>query len=352
VRAFSGELPRRAALAGLTAVSLLLGGVTTATAAGTASADHAVVSRRAAPSSTTGAGAVSTAPTGCDPVAQRAAVTSAMARIGRADDQPGYRPRRLRRLDAQLRHRLAAQSLTNPEARYGLVLRIPVAVHVLAGTHDRGPSRARVRREMRVLNDAYSGGQSADNTPTRFSFQLVSLDRTVNQSWHTAVMFDAADKAARRALHVGGPNELNLYVAAPVTSSRRSDGVVLGWSSMPWRAQRAPRLDGVTVHEGSLPGGRLRDYNRGDTAVHEIGHWLGLFHTFEGGCSKLNDRVADTPAEYSPSTGCDPGRNTCSAPGLDPIHNFMDYSFDSCMNRFTPGQVNRMTDNWLAYRTP
>ena len=158
VRVFSGDVPRRAALAGLTAATLLLGGVTTATAAGPAHADrpaaHHVDARasRGAP--------------GCDPAAQRAAVTAAMARIGRADDQPGYRPRRMRRLDAQLRQRLASQSLRNPEARYGLVLRIPVAVHVLAGTHDRGPSVARVRREMRVLNDAYSGGQSAENTPT------------------------------------------------------------------------------------------------------------------------------------------------------------------------------------------
>ncbi|HET7355667.1 MAG TPA: zinc metalloprotease [Nocardioidaceae bacterium] len=342
-------MPLRGALAGLTALSLLLAGVTTATAAG---ADHSVVSGRSAPSSTTRSAAASSSATGCDPAAQRASVRTAMARIGRADDQPGYRPRRLRRLDARLRRRVAARSLRSPEARYGLVLRIPVAVHVLAGKHDRGPSRARVRREIRVLNDAYGGGQSAENTATRFSFQLVSFDRTVNRAWHTAVMFDAADKAARRALHVGGPNELNLYVASPTSRNRRSDGVVLGWSSMPWRAQRRPRLDGVTVHEGSLPGGRLRDYNRGDTAVHEIGHWLGLFHTFEGGCSKRNDRVADTPAEYSPSTACERGRDTCPAPGLDPIHNFMDYSFDACMNRFTPGQVNRMTDNWLAYRTP
>lgn len=355
MRVFSGGVPRRAAragLAGLAGASLVLAGFTTATASAPGHAEHRVVSRRAAPSPTTRTVAASSLAPGCDPVAQRASVRSAMARIGRADDQPSYRPRRLRRLDARLRHRLATQSLTHAEARYSLVLRIPVAVHVLAGTHDRGPSRARVRREIRVLNDAYSGGQSPENTATRFSFQLVSFDRTVNDAWHTGVMFDAADRAARRALHVGGFNELNLYIAAPTTRNRRSDGVVLGWSSMPWRAQRRPRLDGVTVHEGSLPGGRLRDYNRGDTAVHEIGHWLGLFHTFEGGCSKRNDRVADTPAEYSPSTACERGRDTCPAPGLDPIHNFMDYSFDACMNRFTPGQVNRMTDNWLAYRTP
>ena len=76
------------------------------------------------------------------------------------------------------------------------------------------------------------------------------------------------------------------------------------------------------------------------------------FHTFEGGCSAGNDRVDDTAAEAQPSLTCEVGRDTCDADGLDPVRNFMNYSFDSCMNMFTPGQVSRMTDNWLAYRTP
>lgn len=230
------------------------------------------------------------------------------------------------------------------------MLRIPVHVHVIDGVRSQGPSLTRVRRQLVVLNDAYSGGQSARNAPTRFRFYLASFDRVRNQRWHTASITDPADHELRRALHIGGPDELNLYFSAPVTS--QGGGVVLGWSSVPWKAARHPLLDGVTIHQGSMPGGALRHYNRGDTTVHEVGHWLGLFHTFEGGCSSLNDRVEDTPAEATPSMGCQQGRDTCTAPGLDPVHNFMDYSFDTCMNMFTPGQVSRMTDNWLAYRTP
>ena len=87
----------------------------------------------------------------------------------------------------------------------------------------------------------------------------------------------------------------------------------------------------------------------GDTLVHEVGHWLMLHHTFNSGCSASGDFVADTPKEATPAFNCPEGRDTCAAEGLDPIRNFMDYTQDSCMVMFTPGQADRMSDAWLAF---
>jgi hypothetical protein len=90
--------------------------------------------------------------------------------------------------------------------------------------------------------------------------------------------------------------------------------------------------------------------DEGDALTHEAGHWLNLEHTFFGQCNKNGDFVDDTPPQKFATSGCPEGKNTCPAPGLDPIHNYMDYSDDSCITEFTPGQVQRMLDSWLFWR--
>ncbi|TDD94994.1 zinc metalloprotease [Actinomadura rubrisoli] len=211
---------------------------------------------------------------------------------------------------------------------------ITVRVHfqVVYGSAGNIPD-ATLNRQVDVLNTAYAS--------SGVSFTLAEIKRTNNAAWFSDP--EGNESQMKNALRVGGAQDLNFYTADLGAS-------LLGWATFPSQYRSQPKLDGVVVHYQSLPGGSLGNYNEGDTGTHEIGHWLGLYHTFQGGCSGQGDSVADTPAEQSPAQGCPTGRNTCSSPGADPIHNYMDYSYDSCMTEFTTGQAQRMRDQWAAYR--
>ena len=221
-------------------------------------------------------------------------------------------------------------------------------VHVIAEgtTREKGYlSQGEVDRQMALLNSAFAGqeGPAAANTP--FRFETVSTDWTVRPDWYEFLPGTPQEKAAKTALRKGTKRDLNVYLTG-------LGGGLLGYAYFPQQGgQSKPWQDGVVVANESIPGGAISVYNQGDTLPHEVGHWLGLYHTFQGGCSTANDRVSDTPAEATPTSGCPEGKDTClKDAGLDPVENFMDYSYDRCMYAFTKGQSARMDAVWKAFR--
>ena len=242
---------------------------------------------------------------------------------------------------------------------------IPVRFNVVYKDKGKGGgwlSDERIDAQIDVLNAAYAG--------TGFSFVLEEIDRTYQPEWFNLVstnggiprFYRGSSKEVKMKKFFYGDSTsqtLNIYSASLAQS-------LLGWAYFPsdftdaaTEGNPLPQyFDGVVLDYRSLPSVEgdtgdtsvYADYGEGDTATHEVGHWFELYHTFQGGCADPGDYVDDTAPEASPAFACPTGRDTCEGGGVDPIENFMDYTYDSCMTEFTPGQAARMQQAWTDYR--
>ena len=221
--------------------------------------------------------------------------------------------------------------------------RIDVYVHSITDGSTGAVSDADIAKQIQVLNNGFSGQEGGVNTG--FTFVLAGIDRTNNAEWFYAGPTTSGERAMKQTLHRGDASDLNIYLTTA--------GAYLGWAYFPSNYKTKPWIDGIVIDWASLYK-TSKDYrgayDLGKTATHETGHWLGLYHVFQGGCNNWGDYVDDTPAQSVATFGCPEGQDTCKEPGLDPIHNYMDYSFDSCYDQFTAGQAARMQDAWLYWR--
>lgn len=238
------------------------------------------------------------------------------------------------------------------------ILEIPVVVHILTRTNGQGDiTDAKVLSQIKILNDdfrAVAGSNGAPGFDTKIQFRLATVDpsgnptngitRTANNNWFNdsgnywnSLAWDPDRYLNIYTNQASGALGYVPYLPQSGPAGSNSDRVVVLWSSFGNNGPIGP------------------PYNKGRTTTHEIGHYLGLYHTFDGGCGSASncsgsgDLICDTNRESSPSFGCPSNKSSCGSP--DPVTNYMDYSDDLCMNRFTDNQSNRMRCTLMNYRS-
>ena len=229
----------------------------------------------------------------------------------------------------------------------------PVTVNVYFHVIHKGTTGnvtdAQISKQIDVLNEDYKshGFQFALKATSRTDVDDPSINKP---GWFTMSGGSADELDAKTTLSVNPAQNLNLYTAEPTDPVL---GGLLGFSTFPWDLAGNPKVNGVVILHSSLPGG-VAPFNLGKTATHEVGHWLGLYHTFQGGCTPPGDEVDDTQAQPDGDNifQCDPMTNICPGgdPAKAPIHNYMNYADDSCLTEFTLGQTERMKVEVSLYR--
>ena len=166
-----------------------------------------------------------------------------------------------------------------------------MAVHVIRyddGSHDVEDSQ--IYEQMEVLSESL-----ADQN---FQVELISIDRIDNTAWSTHSYGTPEENEMKGTLAIDPISTFNWYLCD-------LQGGLLGYATFPFMYPEDSYMHGVVLHSGSLPGGSLPpEYNTGDVGVHEAGHYIGLYHTFQGGCVEPGDEVDDTPYSASPNWDC------------------------------------------------
>jgi hypothetical protein len=206
---------------------------------------------------------------------------------------------------------------------------IPVAFHVIHKGSEGNLTDGDLQAQIAELN---RGFKKFDAT-----FEIVTIKRKKKGAWYKKCQKQGPFTKMTTQMAVNPAETLNIYTCRP-------GGGVLGFAVPPGVIPENHPWNAVVLHWGTLPNGPLVPYDLGATATHEVGHYFGLFHTFENGCTAPGDSVADTPFEASPAFGCQVGRDTCPQNGADPVRNYMDYSDDRCFTGFSKGQRKLMNE--------
>ena len=223
------------------------------------------------------------------------------------------------------------------EADLGAPLEIDLVLHSLSGPAREGDLQESViRRQIEVVNAAFGSAG--------LRFRLAEVRRYPDSAYFDAC-FPTLESGVqmKRELAVDPAHVVNVYACRLLLPH------IAGYGSLPNEFPEDDARHGVVVDYGAFPGGAA-PLDLGHTLVHELGHYFGLLHTFQGGCDGEGDFVADTPAEAEPAYGCQLGRDTCPQQGTDPVTNFMDYSDDACTDHFTERQSARMRSLIAEFR--
>jgi len=234
-------------------------------------------------------------------------------------------------------------------------IKVPVRFHVIHDGNNGKLTVAQVQAQIAKLNEAY------------FSFHIQfelqgDPDYADNDTWFRMRVSDSdqppfpEEREAKEHFVGTDPDHsvernLHIYSAQP-RDPEPQIGDILGFATFPWDRQANGAIDGVVIRHSSIPGGQS-PYDLGLTLVHEVGHYLGLYHTFQDGCGNQGDEVSDTPAQSDGNNifECDESLDSCpEESGLDPVHNYMNYVADACMHEFTAGQLTRMRTMVQLYR--
>jgi gliding motility-associated-like protein len=233
---------------------------------------------------------------------------------------------------------------------------IPVVVHII---HNNGPeniSNLQVQTAISNINSMF-----VESDSMQIQFCLAQRDPFGNPtdgitrdiSTLTNETMEVDDIALKNINRWPPTCYLNIWIVSGINSLSSGPGVI-GYAYLP-SAHGMP-MDGVVIEAAYFGSSVTNDA----VGAHELGHYLGLYHTFESACSNNNcllegDLVCDTPPDQTTFSSCAPNANSCSTDADDPSANnpfttdvadlgndYMDYSSFSCYNMFTAGQYTRM----------